>query len=158
MGKIHFRNNKVLFANNKVAMHENCCCGGCDLCLGGIGPAQIQVVISGLANQGCGDCASLDGTYVLTHDIWGLECQWVYYHSFPCSLTYLQLVVQDLGGGNYRIVVQFSAAGGGVDPVGWCRYYTSKPDCANLSGESLSPVTTSADCDESSAVCTITAL
>jgi len=161
MGNIRFYDNKVLFANNKVAMHADCCCEECpvecDHCSSGCAPVQFQVVISGLTNKDCGDCADLNDTYILSNTSGSCVAPWVY-NFLPaiCGFTQVTLWILDMGGGNYRIVVDFT----GINPLRltWTKDYATKPNCENLGNEALPPSSSSLYCDESGSSCLVTAV
>lgn len=109
--------------------------------------ATYQVVISGMANDDCTGCASLDGTYVLDFfDLTGGGCRW----RFTSSTTPLGSCTNctnpsgynlDLyflpDGANYKIVVQFQLAGPGTGTTGFKKIQATQIDCYNLSSVSV---------------------
>lgn len=81
-----------------------CCVATCDRCQAN--PSDdIEVVISGLTNDGCTSCGSLDGTYVLTRITASTpdfvlapgSCAWLYYFtgSPSCDEHFLFLEISN---------------------------------------------------------------
>ena len=75
---VYFEGSAVLFVSGSVAFHSDCCCalcgqtsGGtqeCNNCIEGTHDHDMEVVISGVANDSCTDCADLDATYILVRN------------------------------------------------------------------------------------------
>lgn len=110
------------------------CCGdqgdNCDLCIDSDAPSQVQVVLAGIAEDTCGSCDSLNGTYVLTQQ--ANPCYWRYIlPSVICGVYDVRAVVYDQGGGNTRVQT------GVTTGVGWYIEYrkdvTGLADCMNWS-------------------------
>jgi hypothetical protein len=59
-----------------------CCCGGgckitCPRCASSEGPCEFEVVIDGVANATCTDCANVNTTFLVTFlDVFGTSCRW----------------------------------------------------------------------------------
>lgn len=88
MGNIQFNDGKILFAGTKIAMDAACCCEtppDCFVCdPTDEVPSELTVTITGMGDVGdsCGECADLNGVYVLTpfNDPQAglLACHWEY--------------------------------------------------------------------------------
>lgn len=102
-----------------------CCCGTltCDKC-DDTPPSTMRVTISGLANAGCTDCATLDGTYDCDLDsTTPANCFWIY--NFPggsggtnCNAEYVAVYNgSDSSGGSApgRVLVRLHFDIAGVD-------------------------------------------
>lgn len=136
-------------------------------------PDQLQVVISGMANDDCTDCASLDGTYVLDRI--------TSYNNTPtCAYRVLTGVVTcsgevgetrewvitaligvDDGGDAYLAVELGYTAPTGGNIFGWATTSATPFDCLNFSSESLTVVAAGpggSACDHTGATCTVTSL
>jgi hypothetical protein len=88
MGTIQFRNDpvfgdkRILFRAGKIAFDPDCCCLGehapCSDCIDSILPDQVQVTINGMVNgNGCFNCPTLDGTYILDREPEEELCGWL---------------------------------------------------------------------------------
>jgi len=107
-----------------VATFTCCCSGTCPRCQG-VSPEEIEVVISGLANDGCTSCASVDGTYTLTRlsasnsdfILNGVNCFWVYY--FPggsaCDAYAIALELPSVTFGTTTVSLYFVDTGTRID-------------------------------------------
>ncbi len=119
-----------------------CGCCGCTLtcqhCIGDA-PCAFEVVIADVAEDGCGSCASLDGTYILDEFFSGADpstlCAWRY--TFPeriCDVSFIQLNVY----GTTRQLWVFFWDAVRADWALFFKVYGSKVDCMNLANEPLS--------------------
>lgn len=161
-----------------VPMFFNCCCG-CNNCDPGF-IRDFQVDISGMANQDCGNCSVLDGTYVATLGGDGSACRstptgcvWGYNTimtlSPACSyyvivnLTITQTPIQTPTAGHYYLSLIFSTGpcacffGANSRSVFEADLGTTKPDCSVFSGQTLTFVANSAGCSPSITGCDGTA-
>ncbi len=108
-------------------------------------------MIAGIVDGSCSDCEVLNKTYYLSQDtpdgcVWseGAVCG-------ACDPTDIILTVT-LDGSDYIITVT-------MDGHVWKKNYgTSKPECCELTDETIAHLTNSGDCDTSSATCVVTAL
>jgi len=76
-------------------MYVPLCCEAscfCDYCDENTTPCQLEVVLSGNADNGCDECEALDGTYILDKtDEQGTgagRCRWQYYGEHECGTGY----------------------------------------------------------------------
>lgn len=74
---------RVLFNNGRVVFNDECCCEEevvegyeCNSCSENKAPATFKLVVSGIANNNCGNCASLNGAYFLTQRWQYQPCVW----------------------------------------------------------------------------------
>lgn len=104
-----------------------CCCGSvCDKC-DATPPNTMRVVISGLANSNCTDCATLDGTYDCALDsTTASNCFWIYF--FPsgtnCNARYVAVyngIDSSIASSPGRILVRlrFEIIGVGIGEIWW---------------------------------------
>lgn len=160
MGNVQFYNDKVLFTpDDKVAMHGDCCCDlpvRCERCSGNT-PEQLEVVLAGIVNDLCNDCAGLNGTFVLDRLDPDDSCIWTYY--LPSEIcNQISLSAQLLGDGVYtntQLKIWMYFAGpvflrdfGSTNPVD-CEWSNLDVPYDNSGG---------GQCDASAATCTVTAL
>lgn len=121
----------------------------CNHCLDGNAPPVLKLVISGLADDTCGDCAAYNGTYYVPFKeslasgscIWELSGQ-----SSPssCHTTYtLTVELWRSSGGMGGAVYGFTATLYGVPGLGlygvgrWSTTQNPRFDCSSLSNEPL---------------------
>jgi hypothetical protein len=129
------------------------CCRGCIWCTSGTQPSQLQVVVSGISNNSCLDCASVDGTYVLdsaapsgTTCVWGLDisgaCSYIGVGALVSSATNLTV---------------FIFRSGALTSLSW--RVSPPPDCATWSSLSL-PVNANdgTTCTATGSTCLVTSL
>lgn len=104
----------ILFAISLcvVGFFTGCCCGGATTyCAHCDDPPSdtMEVVLSGLANDDCANCTTLDGTYELTRVAYGSGCRWDY--TFPggssCGASLLSIVLPDSADGIVEVQLQF---------------------------------------------------
>jgi hypothetical protein len=150
----------ILQVGGALAAAEDCCCDegceGCECthCEDSCGPAEFQVVIGSMANDVCGSCATLNGTYTLTCNG---ACSWRY--SIPigdrvCSIDALLLTIETILTVTY-IRVRFMIVG--TMSHEWRQSITPPYDCAGASGVSISEFSAGPNCF-SGGTCTVTAL
>ena len=131
----------------------------CYLCSEAGSADSYEVTISGLTNtdpvSSCADCASFNGTWILTR---AFQCSWRYDGTFPC--------------GNDALILDFISDGfpdtsGSMDlaffsdpgaPAFGSNGNLSDVDCRNLVDYELPNVPGGGYCEDGSATCTITAL
>lgn len=150
-----------------------CCCGGlaCTACDSNGGPAQMQVVVSGVANEVCSGCNSYNGTWVLDPSPFNSQgllsdplCTYLYRDddATVCSASdgiFIDYQNRESGG------IYFNAAGGdtqvgGTAEVGGSEIHASIPNCMSFNNFSLTPVVTDAadSCDNNSSTWLVTSL
>ena len=157
----------VRTCGSEVVLHSTNCCESCTKCDGNDAPQAWSITISGITNDNCTDCANYDGTYTLASFIeTGGVCTWSAGAVFDdeCSIDGfgtrgISLKIYQ-SGADFIIDVQMDLNTSGSEDLKWSKNYsTTKPDCDNLSGESLATTTdNSTECSNGSATCTITAL
>lgn len=140
-----------------------CCCKkpACQYCTAT--PTQLQVVISGVVDQDCSDCDSLNGTFTLDQ-VDGNACQWNYDNDslstcFTNESYTAEIYLQS--GTTYFLWVRYIGdTGGSGGTIEWLENLgTTKPDCSAWSSQSVSYHTdTISECDGTSATCAVTAL
>lgn len=150
LGGIYFWDGDVLFDSGSIAMHEDCCCDMCTWCVPPSGtPDEIQVVISGVTNDGCADCGDFNDTFICSRA--AFQCYWTSDEFTVCNWAHtIRVVINDVG---------ITVTDNHVGPLAYVAFRKSDEsvDCANLSSESI-PFLSDYDCDASSASCAITAL
>ena len=122
-----------------MAWHPCCCCRYCANCTSGYAPFQVQVDISGIAEEAppdCGNCATLNGSYVLTF-VAGL-CRWEYeLEAAICGVKFIRVeaggLIFPLG---YPLVASLRDAGGG-QLASVAKYFANSVPCLTLDAESL---------------------
>jgi len=140
----------------------SCCPEGketCENCEDDLAPNEFQVMLSGIIEDGCGDCDSLNDTYVVPwREVVG--CRWYYYLPAEiCNVATVEVQVMApyllLG---YHINVYLMDASW----TALCRwtkdYGVEKPDCDALNNEVIPLSWQGWTCDASSSTCLLTAL
>lgn len=169
---IQFYDNKILFGDSegnntdKIAFHEDCCCPGiqCTHCTTSRGPEEFQIVLAGFTgiDGGCGDCASIDGTYIVQYSD---TCIWEYTLPSPiCCLAKIVLYVIDVAG-QKGVRVDLKSGTGSSFVTFFNNTYEGLVPCLSLDNEDI-PYSTQGlsvcaqvdRCDGSSATCAVTAL
>lgn len=152
-----------------VAMVLQCCCPGvCGACCTPTHTGSYQIVITSMANGTCSDCASLNQTFTIAKIN---DCVWSGVAPFlatfctesllqnVASLTYSCSIVDGVPQYRARVVRQIRTLPGiGNADWNWDEYFTDSPNCSTVSGLALSNVFSSAHCDGSSSVATISAI
>lgn len=157
------------------------CCGGpCPDYCSDDGPAEYEVVLSGMADDLCTDCGNLDGTYVLDRDSitnflcpGNVECAWansapdgpttgVGVCTYPITITCLSLVIQSSTVISVALTVYKQGPGIYTEGYSWKKTFGSDIDCSGLSGEDI-PYESDCGlanclCDPSGATVEVTAL
>ena len=140
---------------------RKCCCDEicpCDNCADGP-PCCYKIVISGMADDSCGHCTCLDGTYYVGHTS---ACK--YYcllsreatASYFCDVNDLWLWLEK-DGADYKLHVDFSTGFNTLVKYRWTKNFgATKPDCADWSDFNIPLDVNSGLCDASSATCVIT--
>jgi len=97
--EIQFYDDKILFGDSegnntdKVAFHARCCCDclqPCACCLRGA-TEEIRLTISGIGEDGCGSCGSLNAVFILAwfNEV-GNNCVWKYILPAEiCGIAYI---------------------------------------------------------------------
>ncbi len=143
---------------------------GCTGCVDLLGPDEIEVVISGMANNDCTNCTVLDGTYILPLvSVTGVCCTWRLRTGIdPCPLdptncnmfnTDVEVQICKIGA-DFKITVAIVAATtiGAFDPAAWQLVQDEAYGCLVLEDLSIPPILPIDDCcDHTSATCLITA-
>ena len=115
-----------------------CNCSPCGCCSSGT-PTELQVVLTGITNGSCSDCATLNGTYILASTLASdVNCLWQYnLPSAICGFNYVFVQLRNIGGGTpYRIDV--AIAGSSLTRyIYWWDTQTDKFDCGNFSDLSV---------------------
>lgn len=142
----------------------NCCEQAlqCIRCNTGTTPLTWKVVISGVSNDSCTECATANGTFIVPSQV--ATCEWRLGgadgpYLFCSDIVQLRVVITNPGGGDVRIQVYWSRGGPTFYSIAWSKTYTgsgSPIDC-ELTDEDI-PYDTSDVCDVSGSTCTITAL
>jgi hypothetical protein len=125
----------------------------CDVCLPGTTPPRYQIDIAGMHDIFvliCGDCESLDGTYVL-NQVGGCY----YLIDFPpiCGYNRLELLVVAHG-----YFATFFGMGTGTGALGYHRIPQTAPRDCRVSGLSLMPYGFTDRCTHLGSTCLLTAL
>lgn len=129
----------------------------CDVCEST--PEQWKVVLSLITEGTCGNCNSINGTYVLTRypkATWP-GCEWRYtFPSTVCTISYINIRI-GAPAGTRRIWVELYPAG--VYVLAFRQTYGNIVDCESLVDENI-PLFFSFGwpCSGGSAVCLLTAL
>lgn len=141
----------------------SCCTEECSFCSGSA-PAQLQVVISGIANDGCGTCTTFNDTFILPRDDseYPTGCTWHYWISDSgsgCTPADIHAHLHVPPFGDYRLDV--FARTWGPSPnyaaITWTNDYVSKPDCNAWNNEDVA-LAACLECNCSSEDCKVTAL
>ena len=98
-----------------VATFTCCCGGGTTTCSHCDSPPSdtMQVVLSGISNDDCTDCATLDGAYELSRIADSFGCQWQYIFSgADCGASQLRVVLSDFApAGTVEVQLEFLYGG-----------------------------------------------
>lgn len=164
-----------------VSVVLNGCCRACI----DAPPAQMQVVIAGVANGGgCTDCAEINGTYALDpapysdSGTYANQCIYQYTHNFDpdptCSGTPYRSAIITLGlTGSvtsttitrqiFVYVNLYANDNGGGTMLGELRYRSEDAGtvwhtCQTFSAKSLTRLSNSSACDYSASTCEVTSL
>jgi hypothetical protein len=77
-GSVSWDNFELLDINDDCSCELGDRTFGCPDCIDKISPLYMQVDVSGVTNDGCTNCSSLNGTYILPYDgIYEGGCNWV---------------------------------------------------------------------------------
>lgn len=119
---------------------DPCCC--CPYCQDGLTPNQMQVVLSGISNQACTDCAAnFNKTFILD------KISPCYYelaigpHCIRCGLTsndayYIALILHNIGLGNTLEVLILDSLRT-TSCFTWRKNYAGVPNCRLFASESI---------------------
>ena len=126
-----------------------CCCEACSCsnCDSGTAPNEYQVVITGVTNQSCSDCANENTTWILQCVS---ECRWEATGPVLCSSATTKYLEFQTGAA--RIFISNT-----VRDVIWLKSYTFPIDC-QLSGETLTPSATLSCGQGGGSSCTVSAV
>jgi len=138
-----------------------CCCGRCDYCTGEL-PDIWRVILSGIAEDGCGSCDSLNG-------IWDIEIGVCHnpaatitcggcVHTDICTTTMLRVMWGPPSKGVWVDLYCRTPWYGQI--VKWEKAFDPLPVCKDLDGEDIPFVTQKGwwKCDATASTCTLTAL
>jgi hypothetical protein len=156
------------------------CCSGCMLCENGIWPQELQVTLSGVADAGCKNCGSLNGTYVVSRSVqYPQHCIWALSPILPnaewdCAADPFQRITslwvmlsRDDDPHNLQLIVWFRSDYVWPFAGPWIVYSLSLgdvyPDCRQFSGEVVPYVSKyegdhALSCDPTQSICTVTSL
>jgi len=141
----------------------NCCTPAeCAWCSAGSYGGK-RVVISGMANGSCSDCANMDGTYILAHaSSPGSTCNWndSVSDTLCTSATTVTAILTAQNTGANTYVNFLMNTGFGVHQWRLDTGSSSPTNCSGWSSTSLPFLSTSAggQCDSTSATCLVTSL
>jgi hypothetical protein len=137
----------------------------CEQCAGNTAPSEYQIDISGVANNSCFSCASVDGTYVVpftTSSPFPGGCIWEDADigiGSVCGSTWSITITLGAIAGDYDVRVLVARNGLGTSTGLFEQEYASAQDCHAFSSLSLPYISQSgSDCDLSGATVTITSL
>lgn len=86
------------------------CCGGtglsCDCCPSNNAPAEVNVTVTGVVNDNCGSCSSVNTTFVLAYDE-DTGCRWALNVADTC-LEDVILTCNVVSGTVHRLLVGFA--------------------------------------------------
>lgn len=128
-----------------------CCVTPCAICTGST-PGSIQVDIAGIANDVCGDCTSLDGTYIVTGPTIVTGCEWNVSFSTICTANQLNVTLFTT-----NIRASLRAAATPLDPIVLWNGIPAGYDTCTWTNLSI-PFLFDKDCDGTAATCLLTAL
>ncbi len=145
------------------------CAIACSYCDSGLIPAELQVVLSGVAAQTCGGtCTSLDGTYTLSvigsvNPYAGSPASGLcgYRYEFPSAICSHKWIEARFVNDDIEVFLINTGFGGsyGSATVTWRGTDATPIDCRNISSLSCSFVSDiTAECDFSSSTATVTSL
>lgn len=132
-----------------------CCCAAgvdCSFCNSGTSPLQIQVTLTGIANNVCMSCASYNGTFVLDQNPF-VPCSYVY--TFPSKFCGSATDIIRLTFTSFGPLVETVADASAI--VRFFKPITTPFDCTTFSLTNI-PYLESTNCDGGSATCTMTSL
>ena len=139
------------------AVVPNHTCANCSSPGAANAPEFWTMVISGMANNGCGTCATYDGTYVIP--VFGLGCLWTVSAGDNCRSGDTAEVEAVTVAGNYWVQGKLKLTG--TEFYVWAQTASgTRPDCLLFEDESLpydaakSSFTVN-DCDPTSATCVV---
>jgi hypothetical protein len=145
------------------------CHCGCSVCLTST-PAELTVVIAGLANRSpvaCADCASLNGTYVCTFSYTvgnSVICWSVWEYVFPapiCGTTGITIAIMRLTppGASWMEVyfTDWAAGTWSNDPIYGIGEEGAPWECTEISGKILTPDEYLAACETTGSTATVSA-
>lgn len=170
--------------NLPVADHVDCCCDRCPWCTGVGMPAQIQVNLSGVADNDCSECDPyFNNSFILDLDPGEVRCEYEYHEdpwtcvNVPCQppgvYTYehvINITAQfTMSGADYILRVRVEECECQPHPAYESRclervrfeknFGPSKPACLLVGVHALTRVDDSAFlCDWTSAACTVQAV
>ena len=140
---------------------RKCCCVECEHCDPADHiPKELQVVIAGMADDSCYECASFNGTYVLAkhEDAYGSACVWRYVFSpAVCGANYMFALIWKSGLDYILSVTAYNRWAAQSRWAFWLNLGTTKPDCRSWSDTSI-PVKYQQYCNLTAATCLITSL
>lgn len=141
-----------------ISTYKCCCPADCSFCNSGTVPDQYQVELSGISNQGCSDCTTLDGTYIIDRTA---ACVWSQAVS-PAVCTFILIQVRQ-DSVLQETTVNFADPGlFGLKQIMWSKAGgASTIDCDAFSATDIPADVaddTSPDCDNGSSTCLLTAL
>ncbi len=135
------------------------CCGVTADCCDGTVPTQLQVTFSDIAEDGCGDCDTLNDSFIVDLDIpeqTDINCTWYYYFdSQVCNVDDIQVMVQEAG--NWLVAFGSDNAGG-YDVATWYKTGLSIPPSCSPEDQDVPFFSQSLGepCDYSPSSCTVT--
>lgn len=144
------------------AKGARCCCGECAACDDGNGPQQIQITITGITDDGCGDCDDLNGDYICElnttdPDAGDPSCNWRLAFANICGDIQADIYV---GRSGADVVVEVLLSGFGSFDHRFTKTYSavSSIDCNFVAEDIPWDSQTATNCDSSAATATLTAL
>lgn len=140
-----------------------CCAGAADCIACTVGTTHLtyEVVISGVADGSCGDCESLNATYVVSQDVPISNCHFAYIFSPDiCLYSKIDLQISTAVLLGFRAQVAIRPVPDNGNSFGAVSSDFSQADC-HFSGhvvDSQIQVDPTDDCDGTAMTCTVTAL
>jgi hypothetical protein len=173
-----------VFDSRRWMGRRRCCCEGgggptyvCDYCSTGTDADEYQVDISGIVDETCNECGSLNGSYVLQRCS---DCYWRYnFETILCDGTYgcdaIELFMEQTsvpGYGNVIVNIGKRVVSSISDPCGvvfygitWGKVLSPTQDCAFAAGLDIPFVSEATGffcnqdlCDPTASTCTVTGL
>lgn len=120
-----------------------CCCAGhpCAGCNHAVMPEEVEVVLTGLANAGCGTCATFNTSFILPVDPFGaaINSYCVYADIFNLcgqdwQISFVMSSSALLTGAPYQARVHIDTVPASGVLAYWYLDFASKPDCEDLDG------------------------
>ncbi len=114
---------------------------------------QIQIVVAGITNGSCVDCAGLNATYLCDYQV-GFTCRWFMDFTLTCTLT---TIVAELKAVPAALDVNIVTAGG-TSRVTYRSGAAGYNKCEEWASFSVTYLTDAGICNASASTCLVTVL